>query len=289
MSRDVKFPLDQAHLIYPHDKWNKTPTVLVAQIYFILRISVLMLNGKIILVTGASRGIGREIVVTALREGAKVIAHVGRKHNEESRPDYFTSDDVLELNGNLQIPSDIDAIWNNALAWQNRVDVLVNNAGVYEASPLGSTTDWELGWKTNLSVNLEAPARFCRHAIRHFESSSEGIIINMASRSSHRGDDADHLAYGAAKGGLLALTKGISRSFAARGTLAYAVAPAWVRTEMAEEHIATVGENEITADLPLHEITPPSDIAEMIVFLASGRARHATGCTIDITGADYVR
>ena len=111
----------------------------------------------------------------------------------------------------------------------------------------------------------------------------------MVSRSAHRGDDADHLAYGAAKGGLLALSKGIARSYAASGTLCYAIAPAWVRTEMAEEHIASVGEDTINAALPMHEITPPADVAETVVFLASGRARHATGCTIDITGADYVR
>ena len=111
----------------------------------------------------------------------------------------------------------------------------------------------------------------------------------MASRSSHRGDDADHLAYGAAKGGLLALTKGIARSYGTSKTIACAIAPAWVRTEMAETHIASVGEAAITADLPMGEITTPSDIAETVAFLASGRARHANGCTIDITGADYVR
>jgi len=249
----------------------------------------MLLDGKTILVTGASRGIGREIVAMALREGAKVVAHLGRKSSSHSLSDLPRSADVLHLYGDLSESADIDAIWTDSVAWQNRIDVLVNNAGVFEASPLENVADWESGWKTNLLVNLEAPARFCRHAVQHFESSGEGIIINMASRSSHRGDDAEHLAYGAAKGGLLALTKGIARSFAARGTLAYAIAPAWVRTEMAEEHIATVGEDEITADLPMREITPPSDVAEMVVFLASGRSRHATGCTIDITGAEYVR
>ena len=111
----------------------------------------------------------------------------------------------------------------------------------------------------------------------------------MASRSSHRGDDAEHLAYGAAKGGLLALTKGIARSYDTHKTLAYAIAPGWVRTDMAEAHIATVGEAALVEPLPMKEITPPTDVAETVVFLASGRARHATGSTIDITGADYVR
>jgi NAD(P)-dependent dehydrogenase (short-subunit alcohol dehydrogenase family) len=111
----------------------------------------------------------------------------------------------------------------------------------------------------------------------------------MASRSSHRGDDAEHLAYGAAKGGLLALTKGIARGYGEQGVLAYALAPGWVRTDMAEDFIARVGEEEVTKNLPLREVTPPEDVAAMVSFLASGRCRHATGSTIDITGADYVR
>lgn len=248
-----------------------------------------MLKDKTILVTGAGRGIGLEIVETAVREGAKVIAHVGRKHSNRPAFEKFDSSHVHQITGDLSTAQSTDHIWAEALAWQNRIDVLVNNAGVYTASPIEPIDQWQSGWNTNIAINLQAPANLCRHAIQHFANTREGIIINMASRSSHRGDDAEHLAYGAAKGGLLALTKGIARSCAADGTLAYAIAPAWVRTEMAEAHIATVGEDKITADLPMREITPPSDVAETVVFLASGRARHANGCTIDITGADYVR
>ncbi len=246
----------------------------------------MLLSDKTLLVTGAGRGIGAEIVKTALREGAYVVAHAGRTASEDTAPD---SDRLHPLTGDLTEQAALDAIWQKAVAWRGRIDVLVNNAGIYAASPLQPLADWQSGWQANLALNLEAPAALCRHAIEHFSNTGEGIIINMASRSSHRGDDADHLAYGAAKGGLLALTKGIARSYADSGTLAYAIAPAWVRTEMAEQHIASVGEANITAALPMREITPPSDIAETVAFLASGRARHATGCTIDITGADYVR
>lgn len=249
----------------------------------------MLLNNKTILVTGAGRGIGFQIVKCCVREGASVIAHLGRFPNEADKFERFDSEQVHTITGDLANPDDIGSIWSEALAWGKRIDVLVNNAGVYAPSALSSSHEWDTGWDTNLNINLLAPAALCRYAIQHFQQTEEGIIINMASRSSHRGDDAEHLAYGAAKGGLLALTKGIARSYVTSKTIAYAVAPAWVRTEMADAHIAKVGEETVTANLPMREITPASDVAEMVVFLASGRARHANGCTIDITGADYVR
>ena len=104
------------------------------------------------------------------------------------------------------------------------------------------------------------------------------MIVNVASRSAHRGDDTEHLAYGAAKGGLLALTKGIARGFASERILAYAVAPGWVATDIANEADVT----RLAARLPMREITRPSDVAEVVAFLASGRSPHTTG-------ADYVR
>ena len=163
--------------------------------------------------------------------------------------------------------------------------MLVNNAGAWLPSPVDDASDWDTGWTANLALNLLAPATLCRLAIGHFRDVGGGIVVNMASRSAHRGDDADHLAYGAAKGGLLALTKGIARGFAHERILAYAVAPGWVATEIADE--ADVA--GLAASLPMREITPPADVAEVVAFLASGRSPHTTGATIDITGADYVR
>lgn len=246
----------------------------------------MLLNQKTLLVTGAGRGIGLEIARCALREGANVIAHTGR--GEFDSP-LLHEENVLTLAADLTKPIDIERLWTDAVAWKGRVDVLVNNAGVYAPSPLQTKSAWDDGWDKNLSINLKAPAALCRSAIGHFQQGKEGIIINIASRSSHRGDDENHLAYGAAKGGLLALTKGIARSYSSCNAVAYAVAPAWVRTSMAEAHIKLHGEHALTAELPMREITPPTDVAETVIFLASGRARHANGCTIDITGADYVR
>lgn len=109
--------------------------------------------------------------------------------------------------------------------------------------------------------------------------------MNVTSRSAHRGDDIEHLAYGAAKGGLLALTRGMARGLARERIYAYAVSPGWVATDLAADEDLEA----LAAALPMGEVTPPQEVATVVAFLASGSARHATGTTIDITGADYVR
>jgi len=247
------------------------------------------LEGKTVLVTGATRGIGAAIVAALHGDGAHVIGHFG--HDRKAADTLLAGfpERLGLVQADLRDRSAIKALWVEAQDVSGKIDVLVNNAGIYVASPIGDEAEWAKGWADNIQVNLQAPADLCRYAVRHFQTQGGGIIINMASRSSHRGDGPEHLAYGAAKGGLLALTKGIARGYAHENILAYAIAPGWVRTAMAENHIATVGEEVVNAALPMREVTPPSDVANMVAFLASGKCRHATGSTIDITGADYVR
>ncbi|MDV7473222.1 SDR family NAD(P)-dependent oxidoreductase [Acinetobacter lactucae] len=247
------------------------------------------LAGKNVLVTGATKGIGSEIVKYLHAEGANIIGHYGNDQRSAMLM-YEKYKERLEfIQQDLSNPDAPKQLWKEALKLAGRIDVLVNNAGVYVSSELKDEQDWIKGWETNLQVNLQAPADLCRYAIMHFQENGGGIIINMASRSSHRGDGPEHLAYGAAKGGLLALTKGIARGYGDKNILAYALAPGWVRTSMADDLIAEYSEEVLAANLPLREITPPSDVAAMTAFLATGACRHATGSTIDITGADYVR
>lgn len=243
-----------------------------------------MLEGRTVLVTGGSSGIGRATVEVMHREGAHVVLHWSRGATEARRARDGLGGRIHLVQGDLTDAAQRQDVWRQAVAWRGRVDVLVNNAGAWLASPLTDAGAWRDGWDANLALNLQAPAELSRAAVLHFREHGGGALVNVASRSSHRGDDAEHLAYGAAKGGLLALTKGIARGFAAENVLAYAVAPGWVGTGTAA-HV----DDDLVAQLPLREITPPHDVAEVIAFLASGRSRHTTGATIDITGADYVR
>jgi len=245
-----------------------------------------MLSGKTVLVTGASRGIGRATAVALHREGAHVVLHYGNdKDSAQATADRLATR-VKLVQGDLRNPDERSRVWTEAAGWRDGVDVLVNNAGAWLPSEIDDAGAWQQGWEANYELNLLAPADLCRAAILGFRNQGGGIIVNVTSRSAHRGDDADHLAYGAAKGGLLALTKGIARGYGKDNILAYAVAPGWVATDISG-HIAP--DDPMLSGLPLGEVTPPEDVAEMITFLASGRSRHTTGATIDITGADYVR
>ena len=249
------------------------------------------------LVTGGSRGIGAATVRALHRDGFDVVIHGGHdRAPADALVAELGSERTKVLLFDLTDPYERRRLWARAVGWRGGVDVLVNNAGAWIPSPLDDVDDWMNGWDVNLALNLVAPADLCRHAIRHWTngigaagpwasgSRAPGIVVNVASRSSHRGDDAEHLAYGAAKGGLLALTKGIARGFAPE-VLAYAVAPGWVATDL----VSAADLSEAVAGLPMREVTPARDVAEVIAFLASGRSPHTTGATVDITGADYVR
>ncbi|MFF2315262.1 SDR family NAD(P)-dependent oxidoreductase [Arthrobacter sp. NPDC058097] len=243
-----------------------------------------MLEGKTVIVTGASRGIGRASAVALHREGAHVVLHYGNDKDSAQATAARLGTRTALVQGDLRKPEERQRVWSEATAWRGGIDVLVNNAGAWLPSELNDDFGWLQGWEANYELNLLAPADLCRQAILGFRKRGGGVIVNVTSRSAHRGDDAEHLAYGAAKGGLLALTKGIARGYGRENILAYAVAPGWVATDLAGEL-----DPSVLAGLPLGEVTPPEDVAEVIAFLASGRSRHSTGATIDITGADYVR
>lgn len=257
------------------------------------------LAGKVVLVTGGSRGIGAAAVRALTAAGADVVLHFGHRRDAAAAVAASVADHAarapgvgrcLLIDGDLEDPAVPARLWASAVAWQGRIDVLVNNAAVAEAAGIDETTaQWSAVWDRTLRVNVIAAADLCREAIGHFRSRGGGAIINVASRAAFRGDDPPYMQYAASKGALVALTKSIARGFAADGIVAYGIAPGWVRTEMAEPTIAARGLAALTHDIPMGDMAPPDEVAQVITFLASGLARHATGTTIDINGASYVR
>jgi NAD(P)-dependent dehydrogenase (short-subunit alcohol dehydrogenase family) len=148
---------------------------------------------------------------------------------------------------------------------------------------------WQRSWERTLAINLISPGFLCREAILAFKRAGGGTIINVASRAAFRGDDPEYMHYAASKAGLVAMTRTIARMFGKDNIVAVAIAPGFVRTELNQVFFERFGVSAAAAETALGEVAEPRDIANTIIFIASGLARHATGATFDINGASYVR
>lgn len=251
---------------------------------------MLDLTGKVILVTGGSRGIGAATARTLAGAGAQVIVHYGQGAGEaRAIVEELGPARATPLGADLSRPGAAPELFREAVAWRGRLDVVVNNAGIAPTVTVDdSSGEWADTWSRTLQVNLVAVADLCREAILHFRGRGGGIIVNVASRAAFRGDNPDAMHYAASKGGVIALTRSIARGYARENILAYAVAPGWVRTDMAEGYLREHGA-DIARDIPLGDVVPPEEVANTVAFLASGLARHMTGATLDLNGASYVR
>jgi 3-oxoacyl-[acyl-carrier protein] reductase len=242
-----------------------------------------------VLVTGASRGIGAAVARAMGEAGARVAIHYREQRQQAAALAERIGGAAEIFQADLASVADCVALWQGVVARFGRVHTLINNAGIARSSPLeGETEDWSRSWDATMAVNLRAPALLCKLAIGHFAAAGGGRIINISSRAAFRGDQPPYLAYAASKGGLVALTRSIARGFGKAGITAFNVAPGFTRTEMAQDFIATYGEDYATSDIALPRLTEPADIAPIVVFLASGLADHATGCTIDVNAGSYV-
>ncbi len=247
-------------------------------------------EGKSVLVTGASRGIGAAIARAFGEAGARVGVHYGKNRTEAERVAADIGMHAELIQADLTQLEDVERLWRETIERFDHIDVLVNNAGVAIGSPPdGPVTRWLADWETTMAVNLTAAALLCREAVNHFGPKGGGRIVNIASRAAFRGDTPDYLAYAASKGGLVALTRSIARGWGKDNITAFTVAPGFTRTEMAQDFIDQYGEDYAMNDIALPRMTEPEDIAPTVVFLASGLADHATGSTIDINGGSYVR
>nr|WP_310524946.1 SDR family oxidoreductase [Polymorphobacter sp.] len=230
-----------------------------------------------ILLTGASRGIGAATRIALTAAGHNVIGH-------------STAGGDGCIAADFAAPRAADALWETALdAAGGRIDALVNNAGVFEDADINDANAFAATWARSHAINLQSAADLCRHAVLHFRASGGGRIINIASRAGHRGDSPDHWHYAAAKAGMIAMTKTIARGYARENILAFAVAPGFTMTGMAEEYLASRGGDKLLADIPLGRVAEPQEVAEIIRWLAADAPASLTGSTLDINGASYVR
>jgi 3-oxoacyl-[acyl-carrier protein] reductase len=249
------------------------------------------MTDRVVLITGAAGGIGSATARAVVSVGAYVVLHDLDADGPVRGLADELGDRALSLGADLTDPRSTPRLWREAVEWRGRVDVLVNNAGIYEPARVDGELDaWTASWERTLRICLVSPATLCREAIRTFrDQENGGIIVNLASRAAFRGEDEDYWHYAAAKAGVVAMTRTIARQFGRDGVTAFAVAPGFVNTPFNDPAVARYGLEFFAEDTALGEVAEPADVANVISFLASGRARHATGTTIDVNGASYVR
>lgn len=246
------------------------------------------LTGKVALITGGSRGIGRETAIRMALAGAQVGVNYFRGRSE-----------ALEVVGeigeerSMAIQADVsDAaqteMMTNALVDRfGRIDILVNNAATFDMNPFDGHdyAAWQRGWHRTFALNVFGAANASFLAMRSMRQHGGGKIINVASRAAFRGE-TEFADYGASKAALVNLTRSIARACAKDNITASCVAPGFIETEMARSELEAHGE-EIVNQIPLHRVGSPGDVAAVILFLASPMADYLNGVTIDVNGGSW--
>ena len=229
-----------------------------------------------ILLTGSSRGIGAAIAAKLDQPDVALIGHGTRSG----------------IPADFSDPAAPRALWDAALErLGGTIDVLINNAGVFDANPIDRDDDaWVAEWDRTMRINLTASAELCRLAVLHWQGRGVGgRIVNIASRAAYRGDSPAHWHYAASKAGMVAMTKSIARGYAGQEILAFAVCPGFTMTGMAEDYLSSRGGDKLLADIPLGRVAMPDEIADVARFLALEAPASMTGAVIDVNGASYVR
>ncbi len=247
------------------------------------------LKNQRILVTGASRGIGKGIAEQLSKSGAEVLIHFNKNLDEARK-----LKEQLPNPSHL-VPCDLSNVelvkgWVPELVKvYGKIDSVINNAGIAISVADDADIDvWTNAWLKTMDVNINAMGIICKEFIEHARKNKNGRIINVSSRAAFRGDTPDFLAYAASKAAIVSLTRSIARYYGKEGIKAFIIAPGFTRTDMARDFMDQYGEEFALHDIALNQLTEPKDIAPMVTLLCSGLADHATGSTIDINAGSYV-
>jgi 3-oxoacyl-[acyl-carrier protein] reductase len=247
--------------------------------------------GKTVLVTGASRGIGRAIAQQFAQNGARVAVHYNSNQEAALETlDSLSGGPHMLVQANI---SDADAVANMIGIIVNEMgalDIVVNNAGIYEDHPLGEIPykEWQGSWQRILSTNLVGPANISYCSAQYMIPQGSGRIVNVSSRGAFRGEPTAP-AYGASKAGLNAMSQSLAKYLAPYNIFVGVVAPGFVETDMAEDFLAGPQGESIRNQSPIGRIATPEEVAYAVLFLASPGAEFMTGAIIDVNGASYLR
>jgi NAD(P)-dependent dehydrogenase (short-subunit alcohol dehydrogenase family) len=243
------------------------------------------------LVTGASRGIGRQIALQLAARGVRVgVAYRDNKVAASAVLAALPGEGHAIFQADMARAADVARLWSEATGHFGAIDIVVNNAAAHREHPPLSTEPaaWSEAWGQIIAANLIGPANLSHHAARAMAGGGGGRIVNISSRGAFRGEP-DSPAYGASKAGLNSLSQSLAKALAPHGVHVYCIAPGWVETEMAAEFLSGPRAAEIRGQHPLGRVTSPEEVAKVAVFCALDAPEAMTGSIIDMNGASYLR
>ena len=247
-----------------------------------------------VLLTGSSKGIGYKIAQDLLAEGHELALHYNK--NESPLKDLMKEDKTgsFSIQADLSKQEEIKKMVENTIDKLSFPDCIINNAGIAESADISlDINSWSKMFDKTIDVNLKAPSLIFKEFLKYKREkkiNSRLRIINIASRAAFRGEQQDYISYACSKGGIISLTKTMSRSFGETDNIvAISVAPGFVRTEMAQSFIDKHGEDVVKQGITLDRLTEPKDISPLVSLIVSGKMDHSTGSTIDVNGGSFLR
>ncbi len=247
-----------------------------------------------ILITGSSKGIGFNIANTLINEGHDIALHYNKNKSALDALLKDSKTNSFAIQSDLSDSSQVKDLVNNTIDKLLFPDCIINNAGIAESADVSIDFEkWNELFDRTIDVNLKAPSLIFKELIKYKRANkikSRLRFINIASRAAFRGEQEDYISYACSKGGMISLTKTMSRSFGETDNIvAISIAPGFVRTEMAQSFIDKHGEEVVKQGITLDRLTEPKDISPLVSLIVSGRMDHSTGSTIDVNGGSFLR
>jgi len=245
------------------------------------------LTARVALITGASRGIGRETAIRMANAGARVAVNYHRSESEALEVVREIGSNAMAVRADVSDPGQTEQMTDAVVDRFGRIDILVNNAATYDRNRFDGDdyAAWQRGWRRTFDLNVFGAANVSFLAMRSMRQNGGGKIINVASRAAFRGE-TEFADYGASKAALVNLTRSIARACAKDNIIASCVAPGFIETEMARSEL-DAHRDEILDQIPLRRVGSVDDVAAVILFLASPMADYLNGVTIDVNGGSW--
>ena len=247
-----------------------------------------------ILLTGSSKGIGFNIASTLINEGHDIALHYNKNKSSLDNLIKDSKSNSFTIQSDLSDTNQIKDLVTNTIDKLSFPDCIINNAGIAESADISLDFEkWNELFDRTLDVNLKAPSLIFKQFLKYKRANkikSRLRFINIASRAAYRGEQEDYISYACSKGGMISLTKTMSRSFGETDNIvAISIAPGFVRTEMAQSFIDKHGEDVVKQGITLDRLTEPKDISPLVSLIVSGQMDHSTGSTIDVNGGSFLR